>query len=352
MSTLSRAFVLVLLVILAGGGAVMGIAARRINRVHDIAAPPIVRATEPDEIARGGRLFRTLCLDCHAGPAVAAGLRGSARDGAAAVAGGVSPGAAGADVRVAAGARVANAPSFLGELWAPNITGDPTAGVGSWSDGDLARLLRNGVRRDGRYAATMPRFPRLADQDVAAIIGFMRSGDAVVAPVATRVPPSKLGVGGILALAYAAGVDTSGPAHVASPPREPSADYGRYLAAVIYGCIDCHTNGFGATDEKLATPGLLAGGLVLHGRDGAIVYSRNLTPDAETGLGAWSAEDLKRALREGTGRDGHRLRDPMPRFGTMDDLETQAIFAFLRSVPPVHSSLPAEPSSPAPRAGG
>jgi mono/diheme cytochrome c family protein len=351
MSTLSRAFVLVVLVLLAGGGAVMGIASRRINRVHDIAAPPIVRATEPDEIARGGRLFHTLCLDCHAGPAAPAGMPGSARDGAGPVAGVGSP-AAGADARVAAGARVANAPAFLGELWAPNITRDPTAGVGSWSDGDLARLLRNGVRRDGRYAATMPRFPRLADQDVAAIIGFMRSGDPVVAPVATRVPPSKLGVGGILALAYAAGVDTSGPAHVASPPRGPSADYGRYLAAVIYGCVDCHTNGVGATDEKLVTPGLLAGGLVLHGRDGAIVYSRNLTPDAETGLGAWSAEDLKHALREGTSREGHRLREPMPRFGTMDDLETQAIFAFLRSVPPVHSPLPAEPPSSAPRAGG
>ena len=134
--------------------------------------------------------------------------------------------------------------------------------------------------------------------------------------------------------------------------RAPSPSYGRYLAGVIYGCIDCHTNGFGTIDEKLAAPGLLAGGLVLHGKDGAIVYSRNLTPDRETGLGAWSAEDFGRALREGTSRNGRQLRAPMPRFGSMDDLDLQAILAFVRSVVPVRSPLPAEPPAATPRAGG
>ena len=328
MSTLSRALVLALLVMLAGGGLVFSVAMRRINQVHDVPAPPIARATAPDEIARGGRLFRTLCLDCHAAPAPAGG----------------TPPAAEPAVRPAAGARVTNAPSFLGELWAPNITGDREAGVGAWTDGELARLVRNGLRRDGRYAATMPRFPRVADDDVAALIGFMRSDDPIVAPVPTHVPPSKLGLGGILALAYAAGVDPSGPAQVTAPPRAPSAAYGRYLASVIYGCIDCHTNGFGATDEKLAAPGLMAGGLVLHARDGAIVYSRNLTPDPATGLGGWSAQDLSRALREGMSRSGRRLRAPMPVFHGMDDTETGALFEFLRSLPPTPSPLPDAPA--------
>ena len=330
MSTLSRALFLAVLVMLIAGGLLFGIAVRRVNRVHDVPPPPIARATAPDEIARGGRLFRTLCLDCHAGPA------------------GADP----ASPRRAAGARVANAPSFLGELWAPNITGDREAGVGVWTDGELARLIRNGVRRDGRYAATMPRFSRIADEDVAALIGFMRSDDPAVAPVATRVPPSKLGVGGILALAYAAGVDTSGAAHVPGPPRAPTPEYGRYLASVIYGCVDCHTSGFGPTDEKLASPGRMAGGQALHGRDGAIVYSRNLTPDAATGLGGWTAEDLARALREGTTPKGRRLRDPMPLFRDIDDTDARALFEFLHGLPPSNSPLPAPPAqSPSPPAG-
>ena len=323
MSTLSRALFLAVLVMLIGGGVVFGVAVRRVNRVHDVPPPPITRATAPDEIVRGGRLFRTLCLDCHADAGTP---------------------------RRAAGARVANAPSFLGDLWAPNITGDREAGVGAWSDGELARLIRNGVRRDGHYAATMPRFSRIADDDVAALIGFMRSDDPVVAPVAARVPPSKLGVGGILALAYAAGVDTSGAPHVPAPPRAPSPEYGRYVASVIYGCVDCHTSGFGSTDEKLAAPGRMAGGQVLHGRDGAIVYSRNLTPDAATGLGGWTADDLARALREGTTPKGRRLREPMPLFREMDDTDARALFELLHGLPPSNSPLPSVPPTDA-RAG-
>ncbi len=314
MSTLSRAFVLVMFVVLLGGGLVVGVAVHRVNRVFDLPAPPVARASSSDEIARGGRLFRTLCLDCHAGP------------------GGGRP----------TGARVANAPSFIGEVWAPNITADPQVGIGSWTDGDVARLLRNGVRRDRYYAATMPRFSQLADEDVAALIGFLRSDDPMVAaaPASAASPRSKLGLGGVLALAYAAGVDTSGAAHVPAPPRGPNAAYGRYLASRIYACVDCHTNGFGATDEKLAATGLLAGGMVLHNKAGDVVYSRNLTPDAETGLAAWSADDLARALMTGVSRDGRKLRPPMPVFRAMDAPDAAALYAFLRSLPAVHSPVP------------
>src|SRR5262245_61075130 len=144
MPLLARAFALVVLVILIVGGAVVGIAFRRVDRVHDVPPPPIAAARDPGEIARGGRLFRSACLGCHAGP----------------------------DGDRPLGARVADAPAALGEIWAPNLTADPDAGVGAFSDGELARLLRNGIRRDGRYAAAMPRFARLADDDVAALIGF------------------------------------------------------------------------------------------------------------------------------------------------------------------------------------
>ncbi|HEY4184263.1 MAG TPA: cytochrome c [Polyangia bacterium] len=322
MSTLSRAFVLVMGVILLGGTVILGIARHRVNHSFaDVPPSPITRATSPDEIARGGRLFRTLCLDCHAG------------------AGGTRP----------TGARVKNAPEFIGEVWAPNITADPQAGVGAWTDGELARLLRNGVRRDLYYAATMPRFPHLGDDDVSAILGFMRSDDPMVqatpAP-ATVVPRSKLGIGGVLALAFAAGVDVSGAVHVDQPPRGPNAPYGRYLAARIYACVDCHTNGFGATDEKLAASGVMAGGMILHNAKGDTIYSRNLTADAETGLAAWSADDLTRALTSGLARDGRKLRPPMPVFRAMDATDAAAIYAFLRSVPAVRSPVPITTTPP------
>jgi len=314
MSTVARAFALVVFLVLMAAAGLVGFAVHRVNRVFDVPPSPITRATSPDEMARGGRLFRTLCLDCHAGP------------------GGTRP----------TGARVTSAPSFIGEVWAPNITADRQNGVGAWTDGELARLLRNGIRRDHYYAATMPRFGHLADEDVAAIIGFMRSSDPSMAatPAAAPVPQSKMAVGGVMALAYAAGMDASGDAHLASPPRGPTADYGRYLASYVYACVDCHTSGLGAASEKLKGPGALTGGVALHQQNGATVYSRNLTPDGETGLGSWSADDLTRALQTGTAKDGHKLRPPMPIFHDMDATEAAALYAFLRSLPATRSPTP------------
>ena len=314
MSTVARAFALVVFLVLIAAAGLVGFAVHRVNKVFDLPPSPITRATAPDEVARGGRLLRTLCLDCHAGP------------------GGARP----------TGARVTSAPSFIGEVWAPNITADPQNGVGAWSDGELARLLRNGVRRDHYYAATMPRFGHLTDQDVAAIIGFMRSDAPMMAatPAAAPVPPSKMALGGVMALAYAAGLDASGAPHVVQPARGPTADYGRYLAAYVYSCVDCHTVGLAPAAEKLKGPGPLSGGVALHAPGGGTVYSNNLTPDAETGLGSWSADDLLRALQTGIAKDGHKLRAPMPVFRDIDGTDATALYAFLRSVPASHSPTP------------
>ena len=122
MPVLARAFLLLVFVMTIVGGTVFAIASKRVNRTYDIAAPAIVRASDPAEIERGSRLFRTDCLDCHAGaPATAVGGTSSS---------GNSP-----VVRRPVGGRVTGAPSFLGEVWAPNLTGDVETGIGGWTDG-------------------------------------------------------------------------------------------------------------------------------------------------------------------------------------------------------------------------
>ncbi len=321
MPILARAFILLLFTLLVIGSIVVGIAVRRVGRKHDLPPPPIARATAPDEIARGGRLFRTNCLDCHAGHAQPTGTT----------------------ERRPIGARVTGAPEFMGEVWAPNLTVDPAAGIGGWTDGDIARLLRNGLRRDGSYAATMPRFARLADQDVAALIGFLRSNDPLVAASPNQVPRPDLPLAGTLALAFAASVDVRGETHVPMPPRGPTAAYGGYLASVIYGCVDCHTDGFIPTEEKLRSPVLLAGGLFHRTPRGETIYSTNLTPDPETGIGGWTVDDLARALSLGIGRNGLPVRAPMPVFRYLDPDEAAALFAYLRAVPAVNRNTPGPP---------
>ena len=101
---------------------------------------------------------------------------------------------------------------------------------------------------------------------------------------------------------------------------------GRYLA-LAGNCAACHTARGGAPyagGREMATP---FGG----------VYSSNLTPDA-TGLGQWSSDDFWRALHHGKSKDGRRLYPAFPytNYTKVTRADADALFAYLRSVPPVN----------------
>ena len=74
-----------------------------------------------------------------------------------------------------------------------------------------------------------------------------------------------------------------------------------------------------------------------------ISYARNLTPDAETGLGTWTEQQFVETLRNGRhqGR-GRQLLPPMPwqNYGKMTEPDLQAVFAYLRSIPAVKNRVP------------
>lgn len=127
---------------------------------------------------------------------------------------------------------------------------------------------------------------------------------------------------------------------------------GRYLAAIM-DCGGCHTPGAleGQPDEKR----LLAGsdiGFEIPGL--GIFYPPNLTSDEATGLGSWSVEDIKRALREGLRPDGRELAPSMPwrsyRAASEEDMD--ALAAYLKALPAISLQAPApvgpgeKPSAP------
>jgi len=107
---------------------------------------------------------------------------------------------------------------------------------------------------------------------------------------------------------------------------------GRYLVAAG-DCVSCHTRPGGAA---------FSGGLSFSTPLGRI-YSSNITPDPGTGIGAWSAADLRRAMHEGIGRGGHRLFPAFPytSFTKVADRDVDAIYAYLRSIPSVRYTPPA-----------
>jgi nicotinate dehydrogenase subunit B len=106
---------------------------------------------------------------------------------------------------------------------------------------------------------------------------------------------------------------------------------GRLLAA-LGDCAVCHTGASGV---------LNAGGRPLETPFGAI-HSTNITPDAETGIGAWSYPAFERAMREGIHRDGRHLYPAFPytHFARATDADLQALYAYLMAQAPVRSELP------------
>jgi mono/diheme cytochrome c family protein len=210
----------------------------------------------------------------------------------------------------------------LGVVYASNLTRGRGGALASYTDEQLERAIRHGVRPNGRALLVMPSddYNRMSDADVAATIAYLRS----LPPVDNTLPHSTvrllgrlLYLKGDLPLVPAEHIDNAAP-HRASQPGA-TKEYGEYLANVG-GCTDCH----GPT---------LAGGRV-NGPPGT-PPSRNLTPDSTTGVGRWTEADFVRALRQGRRPDGSRINEAMPwkLSGGMTDEEIHALWLYMRSVP-------------------
>lgn len=129
------------------------------------------------------------------------------------------------------------------------------------------------------------------------------------------------------------------PSLAAAQTLSPNEKRGEYLARVG-DCISCHT-----------APGQAnyAGGLAINSPFGAI-YSTNITPDKQYGIGAYSLYDFKRAVRQGVAKDGHHLYPAMPyvSFSGTSDADMAALYDYFEhQVAPVHVR-PAQTNLPFP----
>lgn len=115
---------------------------------------------------------------------------------------------------------------------------------------------------------------------------------------------------------------------------------GRYLVEVIGACGNCHTPKGPQGDLPDQH---LAGGFSIE-EDFGVAVGSNITPDRETGIGAWTDEEIIRAIRDGKRRDGRTLGPPMPfyLYRGISDTDVRAIVAYLRTVRPVRHAV--EPS--------
>jgi mono/diheme cytochrome c family protein len=169
----------------------------------------------------------------------------------------------------------------------------------------------------------------------------------------------------VVALAVALSVDQA----QASPNAQADkVAQGKYLVKII-GCDDCHTPllpsidmskpqtvkpddlmklAFSGYDALDTTSKYMAGGRAFDLGPGGVWFTRNLTPDKETGLGDWTDDEIKTAIRTGKTRRGTVLSPfmPYPVFNNLAEADVDAIVAYLRTLPAVKNPVPPNPSIP------
>ena len=206
---------------------------------------------------------------------------------------------------------------------AANLT--PAGRIAAWSDAELARAIREGIRPDGSLIGPpMPfaMYRGLSDGDLAAIVAFLRTLPAIEHDPGTseyRIP---------LPPAYGPPI-----ASVAEVEPGVTVEYGAYLAGPIAHCMECHTP-MGPQGPMLDTA-LGQGGFEFHGPFGVSVSS-NITP-SEDGIARWSDDELKMMITQGVRPGGTPMLPPMPYpfLARTSPEDLDAIVLYLRSLPPL-----------------
>lgn len=209
-------------------------------------------------------------------------------------------------------------PTFPGRAVAPNLTPDPETGSGNWTDDQIARAIREGIKHDDSTLFPMmpyAEYKSLSDEDLASVVVYLRS----LTPVRNPLPPMRVN----FPVNYLVrGAPEPLTEVVRGPDLSNPLARGKYLVSMGCGCHRAIDNlPFGGGDH-------------LHGPWGDVV-SANITPDS-SGIGYYTEATFITALR--TGYVGAReLNSIMPfgEFKNLSDDDLKAIFAYLRTLPPV-----------------
>jgi mono/diheme cytochrome c family protein len=223
-----------------------------------------------------------------------------------------------------------------GMIYSANLTPDKETGTGRYSDGDLARIIRYCTRPDNELLFPFMAYSGVSDEDLTAIISYLRS----LPPVKNKVPERDLGF--MMKSVFVAFLNK--PYHLEkdipkSVARDTTADYGKYLSNHVSGCNVCHTkmNEMSGEPEGAEFAG---GGKTpsITEEEGVWVISPNLTPDPETGrIYGWTASQFISRFR--AGRMVKESIMPWEAFKTYSDDDLTAVFKYLTSLKPVKNAV-------------
>lgn len=297
-----------LIAVVAGAGFV----ATRQNLKFEAPYPEVVASTDSSIVERGRYIVRDVapCAACHGDPAQRAAF------------------ATGADVPLSGGFVFEIPP---GKFYTRNLTPDTATGLGNVSDKAIARALRHGVGHDGRALLPFMEMQGLSDDDLQAVVSYLRT----LPPVHNPVPPHHYNVLGKMikatVLAKPVGPSTT---PLTRAPRGASVETGRYLVESVSLCWACHT-------ERSQMTGALTGprfggttGFTEIDDPGHSWSPPNITSDPETGrLGKMNEDQFVARFRQGRVLPGSPM--PWQAFSRMSEDDLRAIYRYLKTIPPV-----------------
>jgi mono/diheme cytochrome c family protein len=284
-------------------------------------APVMSAPTNAEAIARGKYIVHNVaaCVGCHS----------PVQD--------TIPGEPPVEGKLGAGRDFGEIPNYPVHIRSRNLTPDSETGLGGWTDGEIARAIREGVSKDG--SALFPQMPyltyrqTLSDGDVLDVIAYLRT----LKPV--KNDPGRTSVNFPISM-FIRGAPQ--PLEASPPPAPSPSDKmarGKWLLKTC-SCNDCHDS---VNDKMEKIPGkALAGGFRFPLPEGkGYAIAPNITSDKATGIGAYSDEDLRRVIDEGKGKDGRNLYVmPWSYYRGMTKEDKDALFAALRDVPAVANIVP------------
>lgn len=244
------------------------------------------------------------------------------------------------------GAEMAGGVAFVtdfGTIYSTNITSDPTAGIGAWTYEQFARAMREGIAADGRHlypAFPYPSFAKINDADMKALYAYFKT----VPPAPTKPPENQMSFPfnqrGLMAMWNALFFD--GAEFVPDPQQSDAWNRGAYLVQGLGHCGACHTprNFLGAEDTSRAFSGGTLNDRVA--RNKVRTWTAVNLTSAQSGLAAWSEQDVFDYLKTGHGAHGASSGPMNEVIGNstrhLTDEDVRAMAVYIKSLPPIETS--------------
>ena len=225
---------------------------------------------------------------------------------------------------------------FPGKYYAKNIT--PFT-LKNWTDGEILRAISSGVDNMGKALFPVmphPNYGIMDREDLYSIIAYIRT----LSPINNIVPDSESD----FPMNFIINTIPKKPHFSNIPDITNKVSYGEYLF-IAAACNDCHTR----QNKGKPIAGMeLAGGFKFPLHTGGTVYSANITPDKETGIGNWSEEAflIRFKVYADSSYQPNTINNgdfnsfmPWTMYSTMKSEDLKAIYAYLRTVKPVNNKV-------------